>query len=266
MSFYLEVDGIQSEPFHVTLEAETHVLGSSNRCDMHFQHAELEPRALQVDVRADDVWLQNLNPYPIYVGDEEVATNGWASWELSKTVQLTRNISVTLHKRKKPENNSLDSASKESAANGLDVSKIVQMVVAGACFLISPLILFSGNGEAAGVQSESTFDFEEIVDTLEIGQSHREIQVVRDNLQRAWMADQRWSRSKDYRGLVVQRYRQLIKLRLMRETDLTISELDDDEMIALQKTRQEGLSEDVVSALVDIKQLAQRRLADLDAQ
>ena len=69
-----------------------------------------------------------------------------------------------------------------------------------------------------------------------------------------------------YRGLVVQRYRQLIKLRLMRETDLTISELDDDEMIALQKTRQEGLSEDVVSALVDIKQLAQRRLADLDAQ
>lgn len=64
----------------------------------------------------------------------------------------------------------------------------------------------------------------------------------------------------------MQRYRQLIKLRLMRETDLTISELDDDEMIALQKTRQEGLSEDVVSALVDIKQLAQRRLADLDAQ
>ena len=52
----------------------------------------------------------------------------------------------------------------------------------------------------------------------------------------------------------------------MRETDLTISELDDDEMIALQKTRQEGLSEDVVSALVDIKQLVQRRLADLDAQ
>ena len=64
----------------------------------------------------------------------------------------------------------------------------------------------------------------------------------------------------------MQRYRQLIKLRLMRETDLTISELDDDEMIALQKTRQEGLSEDVVSALVDIKQLAQRRLADLDSQ
>ena len=64
----------------------------------------------------------------------------------------------------------------------------------------------------------------------------------------------------------MQRYRQLIKLRLMRETDLTISELDDDEMIALQKTRQEGLSEDVVSALVDIKQLVQRRLADLDAQ
>jgi len=267
MSFFFEIEGISSEPLQRPLGNETHLMGSSNQCDMWFEHPELESRALQVDVREDDVWLQNLNPYPIYVGEEEVASNAWASWGLSETVQLTRSIKVTLMQKNEESVLGKGSASLDQEHHdGMDVSKIVQMVVAGACFLVAPLILFSGNGENAGVTQDADFSFAEVIESLESRSTAREIQVVRDHLQRAWMADQRWSRSKGHRNLVVQRYRQLVKLRLMRSTNLSIEDSDDNETMMRQLARKEDLPDDVVAALVDIKMLAQRRLADLDGQ
>ena len=267
MSFYLEIDGIGSEPIQRALGDETHVLGSSNRCDMQLNHAELEPRSLQVDVRGDDVWLQNLNPYSIYVGDEEVANNAWASWGISETVQLTRSISVTLIKEVLESDTPINAGQGESGEvqkGGVDTSKIIQMAVAGACFLVAPLILFSGNGESAAVE-RSNFNFADTIEALESDSSSREIKVVRDHLQRAWMADQRWSKSSSHKSLVVNRYQQLVKLRLLRATDLTVED-SADSGIAQQQIRKEDLSDDVVEVLIEIKKLAQRRLADLDRQ
>ena len=264
MSFYFEINGIGSEPIQRPLVNETHLVGSSNRCDLQFNHPELEAHALQVDIRGDDVWLQNLNPYSIYVGDEEVANNAWASWELSETVQLTRSISVRLVEQalKAEAGGNVD---REESGNGkkggVDTSQIIQIIVAGVCFLIAPLILFSGGGESATVE-KSNFNFQDTIEILETHSSGREIEVVRDHLQRAWMADQRWSRS--HKSLVVNRYRQLVKLRLMRATDLTIG--DTDSAIARQQIKKEGFSDAVVGALIEIKKLAQLRLENLDKQ
>ena len=78
------------------LLVDSATVGSSSANQVPIVHAEVSEQALLIDVRGDDFWVQNLNPYSIYVGMEEVTPNGWSPCELGEPIQLTKSVSLSV--------------------------------------------------------------------------------------------------------------------------------------------------------------------------
>ncbi len=251
MNYVIEITGATSEEIRRELSGESNLLGSGSRCSIQLSHPELEESALQIDVRADDVWIQNLNPYSIYLGAEEVKANAWAHWEMDSPIQLTQSISVELQKvvPKAAEGAAETKEASDASKKSLNTAKIVQIGLIVVCFAAAPIIMFSGKGETAVAASQESFEFNDTIELLTKNAAlSPEIRVLRDSLQRAWMADVRWEKTNP--DIVVRRYQQLTNHRLVR--------MDED------KLKQAGFNDDVNDAIADIRLLAKRRLSELD--
>ena len=216
MGFLVEINCSGAEMIQRQLNDGPNVLGRSDQCQIRFNHAELEPQALHIDVRGDDVWIQNLNPYTIYVGEEGVEPNAWTNWRTNAATQLTKSISVQLNEIKQPAAEIDGSGPTEAyESKGLDVSKVVQIALIAVCFLFAPVILFSGNGEGVSATEELSFDLDETLDELNRDIANPEILKIRNRLQIAWIEDQRWDGISFENQRVVNAYERLNRCRLM---------------------------------------------------
>lgn len=216
MSYYLEIYGVPNSPQHVPLVDNSGVIGSAADSQIQIAHAEVSAQALMLDIRGNDFWVQNLNPYSIYVGMDEVAPNAWSPWDVGETIQLTKNVSLTVHKTAETARAKTGTAAdgESGEVKSLDVSKIIQIIIIVLCFIGAPILLFTKNDEVTGV-IDKEFNFNEIVENLQSKSKNIEYDTVRKYLQQAWMADRRWRKKNP--NSVMKFYELLVNHRLVRE-------------------------------------------------
>ena len=215
MSHYIEINGVPNSPQRVSLVEKSGTIGSSRSCQVPIAHAEVSDHALMIDVRGDDFWVQNLNPYSIYIGMEEVTPNAWAPWALDEPLQLTKSVSLSLGKEVAVDEKSQAAGLAQGQAKPLDVSKILQIVIIAVCVIGAPFILFAPKSEVSGV-IDKRFDFNRVVSDLKIeADKNIEYATVRKYLQQAWMADRRFRARRP--ATVVWTYELLLNHRLVRE-------------------------------------------------
>ena len=99
MTYFMEINGVPNSPQRHELGSSGGTIGSGSGCQIQVAHAEVSDQALLLDIRGKDFWLQNLNPYSIYVGMEEVTPNAWSPWPIGETLQLTKSVSLTIQEQ-----------------------------------------------------------------------------------------------------------------------------------------------------------------------
>jgi hypothetical protein len=228
MSYFIDINIRGSSPRRISLNGKSGTFGSANACDFLIEHHEVSAQALLLDVRGGDFWIQNLNPYSIYVGIEEVTPSSWSPWSPSETIQLTQSVSLNLF------NERLATTAGKEGSKGLadesksmDVSKLFQILLIGACFLGAGFLLFGPKSDVAGV-IDKEFKFNEIVEKLQNESGDIEYDTVKRYLQQAWMADRRWRITRP--EAVMQFYELLVNHRLVRQNpkgDPTLEEISD---------------------------------------
>ena len=250
MNFQIAIDGTGNDQLVSSLDVESNVLGSSAQCNIRVRHAEMQPRALQIDVRGSDIWIQNLSPYSIYIGQEEVSTNSWSIWGVDQRIQLTQSLGVTLGKT---EASTIQDGGNSEAAGVQDqqkskgnsnLSKAIQVLAIVGLFSAAVLILFAGSSQSSPIE-KSKFDITDVVENLNSDIDNPEIRIIRNALQTAVIADSR-AGSRD-KANVLKKYQQLYRHRLLQ--------LDEVASVDLRTSTKEQLQQ--------IKEFVQLRLAEL---
>jgi hypothetical protein len=215
MSYSIEIKIPGRSSHRMSLNGNSGMIGSSKSCQFPIDHREVSAQALLLDVRGGNFWIQNLNPYSIYVGMDEVTPNAWSPWSAAETIQLTQSVSLTLiDENAGVAGAKLDSKEASDSASGFDMGKLLQLVVIGICFLGAGFLLFGPKSDVAGV-IDKEFDFNEVVSKLHNSSNDVEYETVRRYLQQAWTADRRWRKSKP--EYVMKYYELLVNHRLVRE-------------------------------------------------
>ena len=226
MSYFIEINVPGNSPRRVPLQGNSGTIGSAKSCQIPIEHHEVSAQALLIDVRGGDFWVQNLNPYSIYVGLDEVTPNAWSPWTNGETIQLTQSVSLTMiNEQLNASGSKSDSGGVSSESKGMDVGKLFQVLLIGVCFVGAGFILFAPKKDVAGV-IDKEFEFNEVVEKLELKSINVEYETVRRYLQQAFMADRRWSESRP--ETVMKFYELLVNHRLVRENpndDATLDEV-----------------------------------------
>lgn len=227
MSYFIDVHIPGSATQRIPLSGSSGTLGSSKSCQISIDHHEVAAQALVLDVRGGDFWIQNLNPYSIYVGIDEVTPKAWSPWTLNQTIQLTQAVSLTLGNQQLAATATEKAKAEAEEAKAWDAGKLFQLLVIGVCFLGAGFLLFGPKSDVAGV-IDKEFNFNEVVNTLRSHSNDVEYDTVRRYLQQAWMADRRWRTSRP--ESVMRYYEILLNHHLVRENpkgDSTIDEIAD---------------------------------------
>jgi hypothetical protein len=211
MSHFIEINGLPDSPSRVPCSGGSMMIGSSSNCEVVIAHPEVAAQALVVDVRSGSFWIQNLNPYSIYAGVEEVASQEWSPCEVETVVQLTKSVSLRIVEG---QTSDTPGAAVAKDSQPLDASKILQMVIIAACFIGALFILMADKGEISK-DFDRKFDFNATVRALTLYEDDIEYVTVRRYLQQAWMADRRFRNRRP--GTVMKCYEILINHRLVRE-------------------------------------------------
>jgi hypothetical protein len=225
MSYFIDVHIPGSSPQRVPLSGSSGTIGSARSCQVQIEHHEVATQALMLDVRGGDFWIQNLNPYSIYVGIDEVTPKAWSPWTANQTIQLTQSVSLTLGNEQHGATAAGDKTRVEAEeAKSWDAGKLFQLLVIGICFLGAGFLLFGPKSDVAGV-IDKEFDFNEVVATLRSQSNDVEYDTVRRYLQQAWMADRRWRTSRP--ESVMRYYEILLNHYLVRENPKRDETLDE---------------------------------------
>ena len=225
MSYFIDINGVPNSPQRVVLNGNAGgTLGSAITCQIPIDHEEVSEQALLLDVRGEDFWIQNLNPYSIYIGMEEVTPNAWGPWAVGETIQLTKNVSLTIGEQV-TEEGTADAEATDESKLGLDAGKIAQIALIAVCFIGAPLLLFTDNDEVGGV-IDKKFNFNQVVSDLKVDADEDiEYLTVRKYLQQAWMADRRFRQRN--RATVIKSYELLVNHRLIRNNPDNNETLDE---------------------------------------
>lgn len=225
MSYSIDIHIPGSSPQRMPLNGASGTIGSSKSCQFPIDHREVSAQALLLDVRGGNFWIQNLNPYSIYVGMEEVTPSAWSPWAASETIQLTQSVSLTLiNEIASAAGAKADSKEVSETSSGFDVGKLLQVLVIGVCFLGAGFLLFAPKSDVTGV-IDKEFNFNGVVAQLQNKSNDVEYETVRRYLQQAWTADRRWRTSRP--DFVMKYYELLVNHRLVRENPKREEIMDD---------------------------------------
>jgi hypothetical protein len=228
MSHFIDVH-IPGNPAHrISLNGSSGTIGSARSCQFPIEHREVSAQALLLDVRGGDFWIQNLNPYSIYVGLEEVTSKSWSPWAANDTIRLTQSVSLTLiDDQLVPTGAGNRSKGEAEESTSWDLGKIFQVVIIAVCFLGAGVLLFGPKSDVAGV-IDKEFEFNQVIEKLAMESQNVEYETVRRYLQQAWMADRRYRATRP--ETVIRYYEMLVNHRLVRENpkrDPTLYEIND---------------------------------------
>ena len=188
-------------------------VGRSASCQVRIEHPEIGQQVALIDYRGGAYFLQNLCPYDIYVGQQPLRPNAWSQWRIGDELRLTKSISLSLSSG--PAETAAPAAAvvaeEKTAAKTVSDSgrKMIQLGVTIACVVLGVLFLMADQGLNPSVETPDTF-----ADLIaELNQNHplrRSDEIIRDDLQAAWMLDRRANASEG-RADAVGKYQSLLK-------------------------------------------------------
>ena len=184
MPFGMNVDIAGSSSQEFSLADGRYRVGSRPECEIHIDFAEVPAVAAQLDVRGEAVFIRNMNPFPIYVGEYELSSSQQAEWPEGHTVLLTQSVSLEL----------FDVKGKTEAATAEEHAKrsrsTIQIAVTALCLGVSLYLLFTDNGPTDSTKA-LRFDFTDLVKDLKSDKSVRHDSLLNYMID-ARVADVRW--------------------------------------------------------------------------
>ncbi len=185
MPFGMTVNIAGSTPIEFDLADGRYRLGSRPECELHIDFVEVSAIAAQLDVRGEAVFIRNMNPFPIYVGEHELASSQQAEWPEGHTVLLTQSVSLELFdvKGKSDEEN--------AKANAKRSRSTIQIAVTGLCLGLAFYLLLTEKQPVDSTKSLN-FSFTDLVISLE-AEKGKGYDEVLDAMIDARVADVRWA-------------------------------------------------------------------------
>lgn len=207
MSYKLCVNIPEQPTLEYNLDDGRYRIGSSPDCELVIDFSEVSNVAAQIDVRGEAVFIRNMNPFPIYVGDYELSSSQQGEWPVGHPVLLTQSVSLDLLDVKSQQNqNKVDEAAKRTRST-------MQIAVVVACLALCYFLLTS---EEKAVDSTKSlrFSFTDLVEELEAkdSRSHR---MILNYIIDARVSDVRWGRDDPRRAISA--YQLLLDEPLVRE-------------------------------------------------
>ena len=160
MSQLISVTMSDGGSFEFDLGNGKHRVGRSADCEVRIDHAEIDNLAAQIEVRGATVFIQNRNPYAIYVGAFELAPNQQAEWPIGQTVALTLSVSLHLVDRTQP----VTKASEEFSAKKR--RSTFQIAVVIACVVVAYFML-TNDSKKVDAGAKLDYDFTSLVRDIE---------------------------------------------------------------------------------------------------
>jgi len=184
MPFGMNVQIAGSSPLEHSLEDGRYRIGSRPECEIHIDFEEVSAVAAQLDVRGEAVFIRNLNPFPIYVGEHELSSSQQAEWPEGHTVLLTQSVSLELFDVK----GKSDSASAEEHAKRS--RSTIQIAVTGLCLGLGLFLLLNEKAPQDSTKS-LRYTFTELVVDLKTDKSPK-YDAVLNYMIDARVSDVRW--------------------------------------------------------------------------
>jgi hypothetical protein len=183
-------------------------VGSRSECEIHIDNSEVTGVAAQVEVRGEAVFIRNLNPFPIYVGDHELSSSQQAEWPQGNTVLLTQSVSLEL----------FDVAGKSEQATAEQQAKrsrsTVQIAVTALCLGLGLFLLLSDKTPTDSTKA-LRYTFTDLVEELKADKT-RKYDTVRNYLIDARVSDVRWGNENPRRAIAA--YQLLLDEPLVRNS------------------------------------------------
>jgi hypothetical protein len=182
-------------------------LGSRKECEILVEHPEVIANAAVIDVRGGAVFIRNLNPFPIYVGEQPLPTNDQTEWRPGLAVLLTQSISLQIEniKQRASDIEDAEKAKKKRATN--------QMMIIGICAAVGFYFLANDTTPKDSTK-QFTFSFNDLVKEL-ADKPSGDFKLIRNYLSDARMADVRWGRENPKRAIAS--YQLLLDERRIRD-------------------------------------------------
>ncbi len=209
MAYTLFVNLPDSSPISYELSDGRYRIGSNPECEILIESDEVAKVAAQVEVRGEAIFLRNLSPFPIFVGQHELSTNQQGEWPTGQTVLLTQSVSLDLTNPKVLGEAAAASESAKRSRSTMQLAIVILCIVA-AYFLLS--------SDSTPVDSTQALDysFTDLVEQLEHDKSKNFGKVLNSMID-ARVADVRWGSENPARAVAA--YQLLLDQPLIREAN-----------------------------------------------
>ncbi len=208
MAYALFVNVADSAPVETQLTDGRYRIGCNPECEICIEFQEVANVAAQLDVRGEAVFIRNLNPYPIYVGEVELSSSQQGEWPAGSRVLLTQNVSLDLVNLQVARESALaaDSAKRSKSS--------MQLAVVALCIVASYFLLSSDSASPDSTRALS-YSFTDLVEQVEKESSRRHTTVLNYMID-ARISDVRWGNQDPTRAISA--YQLLLDEPLIRET------------------------------------------------
>ena len=225
----------EQDPVEYPLPEGRVTLGSqnSNGICVDYQN-EVDPQAAVIELRGEAVFIQNLNQFPIFVGQRELASAATTEWSPYEQVFLTRSVSLRL----KTDEHDAEEDTEVATGSKSTMQIAVTLVCLGLCYY-----LLTSEESGPKTAEKLDFGFDTLVAEIEaeappagyapapvpeegnastgsrrnLSQLPYERQTVLSYLTDAGRADARWGMTGDDPQRAVNAYELLLNYRPIRE-------------------------------------------------
>ncbi len=193
MPFNLSVNLPDEQPQIFTLSDGRYRIGSQTECEICIQNDEVARVAATIDIRGEAVFLRNLNPYPIYVGEQELSASQQGEWPVGQTVLLTQSVSLDLHNVQQQAANDLAAQSAKRSRSTMQIA-ITALCIAGA------VLMLASDSSVPDSTKSLNYSFNDLVTELELDKSRKHLTVL-NYLIDARVYDVRWGKEDPSRAI-----------------------------------------------------------------
>lgn len=172
------------EPIEQPLSDGRLRIGSKPECEIFIDSEEVAAVAAQLDVRGEAVFIRNLNPFPIYVGEYELSSSQQGEWPVGETVLLTQSVSLELLE------SSSQSVQTDAQTSAQRSRSTMQIAVVILCLGMG-FYLLSTDDAAPDSTKSLNYSFTDLVEQLEEDQTRKYVTVL-NYLIDARVSDVRW--------------------------------------------------------------------------
>ncbi len=209
MAYTLFVNLPDASPTTYQLSDGRYRIGSNPECEIQIDSDEVAKVAAHVEVRGEAIFVRNLNPFPIFVGQQELSSQQQGEWPTGQTVLLTQSVSLDLTN---PKEVGEAAAASESAKRSRST---MQLAVVILCIVAAYFLLSSDSTPVDSTQALN-YSFTDLVEQIQQDKLKNFGKVLNYMID-ARVADVRWGNESPTRAVAA--YQLLLDQPLIRDAD-----------------------------------------------